>query len=329
MNNAMPVNTLSVAVVGAANLLGETFLEVLGEKALPFGQIHALGQDSDADLSFRGDSLWQRDVAAFDFGDVDLVFVLDGSQLPEAQRDEIRRAGTRVIDLTGSQADAPFVVPELNGRVLRQAEAPTWVNCPDPYVTLCALVLDGVHRQAGLSHVHFIGYRPAAEFGHAGLEELSQQTRDLFNHRDVQAQRFADRLAYNLLPSEAVAGWSEQLQEVLDVTLAVSQEWVTVPLFFGAAGHLHWTTRQPLSMPNISAIWQKQSDRLQHLPGKSDIFATPMRAAGQDAILVAEPREIALAERSCSVWLAFDSLRRGSVGNAMQIAEIMIENDLA
>jgi aspartate-semialdehyde dehydrogenase len=54
----------------------------------------------------------------------------------------------------------------------------------------------------------------------------------------------------------------------------------------------------------------------------------PIDAAGQDLTLVGRIREDISVENGLNLWVAADNIRKGAATNAVQIAEILIRDNL-
>ena len=55
-------------------------------------------------------------------------------------------------------------------------------------------------------------------------------------------------------------------------------------------------------------------------------FPTPAAAAGEDEVLVGRIRRDTAAENGLALYLSSDNLRKGAALNAIQIAELLLDN---
>ena len=72
-----------VAIVGATGLVGETLIEVLGERNFPVSELHLVASNRSLGkrYEFNGKSLAVQDLASFDFSSVDIGFFSAGAEI--------------------------------------------------------------------------------------------------------------------------------------------------------------------------------------------------------------------------------------------------------
>ena len=78
-------NKLSVAVVGATGLVGETMIRLLEERSFPLRELHPLASHRSVGAAVRcqGRQYEVADVAGFDFSSTDIALFSAGAQVSE------------------------------------------------------------------------------------------------------------------------------------------------------------------------------------------------------------------------------------------------------
>ena len=119
-------NHYNLAVAGATGLVGEAMIDILAEREFPVGTLHALASPRSAGktILFNGKRVIVKDLAEFDFADIDIALFSAGASVSESHAPRAADAGCVVIDNTSrfrNEPDIPLVVPEVNAAALAEA----------------------------------------------------------------------------------------------------------------------------------------------------------------------------------------------------------------
>lgn len=326
-----------VAILGASTDLGREVLTVLRERAFAVAQWR-LYEDADVDPEAH----WHSDEAddllpaeAIDLEGVDVVFFCGAPSQTIEWAPRALTAGALAIDATHTLAEheaAELVVPEVSAERLGEG-ATSLLVCPVTGATALAVVLAPLQDAAEVRRVVVTAYEPVSSVGHAGIDELAGQTRDLLAGMSVEPMVFPHRVAFNLIPQvgELVAGdrtraewWIEsQTRRVLDLPdLPIAATCVTVPIFFGNAYAVHIETEQPLDAAAASALLRASPGIL--LAATPAECPTPADVIGSDAVHVGRMRDDPTVPYGVALWILLDGLRKGAAVNAVQVAELAL-----
>lgn len=327
--------TLDIAIVGATGRVGETLVEVLEERNFPVGNLHVLAslESAGKSLPFRGKNLRVREVDAFDFSQVGLVFFAAAPATTLAFAPRARQAGCAIIDLAGA-LDAPAIVPEANASAFTTREA---ISPCSPVVAL-AVALAPLRALLAPQRLTVTACMAVSSAGREGVQELARQTAELLNARPLEPQHFDRQVAFNLLAQvgkpDAVGHLAlerridEQLREVLELPLLeVAATCIQVPVFFGDSLTVSLVNEGDVDIGQINQL-------LASAPGlelveEAGDYPTPVGdAVGQDVVYAGRLRPALRGEREVNLWLTLDNVRKGAALNAVQIAELLIK-DLA
>ncbi len=238
------------------------------------------------------------------------------------------------------------VVPEVNGDDL--ARMPKGIVANPNCTTMVGMpVLKPLHDAAGLVSVVVATYQSVSGEGLAGVAELDEQLRKsvegaaalTFDGRAVSfppPSVFPDVIAHNVLPMAGSligdgSGETSEEQKCRDESrkilgipgLPVSCTCVRVPVFCGHSLAITASFRDDLSPERAVAV-------LEHAPGVRVVdVPQPLLAAGTDPSLVGRVRRAEGVRHGLSLFVSGDNLRKGAALNAIQIAEALIERNLA
>jgi aspartate-semialdehyde dehydrogenase len=114
-----------------------------------------------------------------------------------------------------------------------------------------------------------------------------------------------------------------------DESIQVNPTAVRVPVFYGHSEAVHIETRDKLSAEQARALLEQAPGVVVQDERKAGGYPTPVGdAAGQDPVFVGRIREDISHERGLDMWVVSDNIRKGAALNAVQIAELLIEDYL-
>ncbi len=109
-----------------------------------------------------------------------------------------------------------------------------------------------------------------------------------------------------------------------DDRIAISPTTVRVPAFYSHSEAVCIETEQPISAGEVK-------DLLEASPGikvfPDNDYPTPIDGANQDKVLVGRIRNDLFLPNGINLWIVADNVRKGAALNAIQIAELLIEQN--
>ena len=298
MSVADHTSHFDLAVLGADDPLGEAVLRLLEERELAIGRLYPLtSNEVETSVGFAGKDWPCLTESEFDFSLAQALVVATraGIATSLAAQALVARPTLPVVTVEDIEP-APSVVV---ARVLRVVDAMSGVHSAEAFVAL-----------------------PVAMAGRAGIDELSSQTRGLFNLESPDPEIFPQQVAFNLSPLpdsgyDAVLGVAAQ--RLLGKPLQVGFSSIQAPMFFGAAVMLHVRTAQSVELGALrQALTRVQGITLMEtgLPGAMPTPATD--AADSDDVFIGR---IQAVDKHLRFWLVFDPIRL----EALQIVAV-VEN---
>ena len=251
-------------------------------------------------------------------------------------------AGAIVIDNTSAfryDDDKPLVVPEVNGHVLEGIDGGCIIANPNCSTIQMVVALAPIHERVGISRINVATYQSVSGAGRGGLRELAMQTAQRLNFKDPEVSKFAQPIAFNVLPQidEMLPnGYSREEMKMLwetqkifeDPEILVNATAVRVPVFFGHAEAVHFETRKDISIEEIEQLLG-DAPGVELMEGADMIHPTPVtHAAGKDPVFVGRLRRDLSHPRGINIWVVADNIRKGAALNAIQIMNELEKNRL-
>ena len=207
-------------------------------------------------------------------------------------------------------------------------------NC----ATIIALVaLQPLHAYANAKRMVVSTYQAVSGAGVNGIRELNQQVGALAHGKEIAVNTFQYQIAYNLIPqiggfneagysSEEMKMQNEGRKIMSNPELCVNCTCVRVPVIRSHSESIMVEFEKEISV-------EKARELLQGAPGvklvdepQKQVYPMPLDTTDQDLVFVGRIREdMSGHANALSFWCCGDQVRKGAATNAVQIAELVIQ----
>ncbi len=337
-----------VAVVGATGAVGREIVRILEERDFPLDELvlFASARSEGKRLRFRGSDIAVRPLEDEWYRGIDLALTSAGTALSREIVPPAAKAGTVVVDNSSAfrmDPNAPLVVPEINADALSQHNG--IVANPNCTAITALMAVAPLHRAAGLTRIDLSSYQSVSGAGQRGIRELLEQVEKLRGHEeDLRApdadalpagEVFGRTIAYNVVPRggtfEPDGATSEESKLVNESrkilglpSLDVAATVVRVPVVVGHAVSVTAELSRQMSPGEARGAIADFPGVMVFDDPDSDLFPTPLDAAGRDEVLVGRIRRAGERLDAISLFAVGDNLRKGAALNAVQIAEALV-----
>jgi aspartate-semialdehyde dehydrogenase len=207
----------------------------------------------------------------------------------------------------------PLVVPEVNGA--RAGEHDGIVANPNCSTIQLVCALEPLRRAAGLRSVRLATYQSASGAGDASMRGLLQtKPADLSVTMDwpLECDEF-----------EEEAKLRDETRKIMELPdLPFMANCVRVPVLVGHCQAIWVETEERLSAEDAREVLSSApSVRL------AEAASAPREAVGDDDVLVGRVRRDPTLGNGLVLFTACDNLRKGAALNAIQIAELLLEDE--
>ncbi|MFO0227059.1 MAG: aspartate-semialdehyde dehydrogenase, partial [Gammaproteobacteria bacterium] len=175
----------NVAVLGATGLVGDTLIKILEERDFPVGELYPLASSRSLGkgVEFRGRDIPVIEVETFDFAKAQIGLFSAGGEVSKIYAPKAAAAGCVVIDNTSEfryEDDVPLVVPEVNPEAIAQFKKRRIIANPNCSTIQMLVALKPLHDAAGIERINVATYQSVSGAGKAGMDELFEQSRNIF-----------------------------------------------------------------------------------------------------------------------------------------------------
>src|SRR5690348_7979519 len=327
-----------VAVVGATGNVGREMLNILDERKFPADEVVALAsrRSVGVEVSYGDRTLKVKALEHFDFSDVDICLMSAGGSVSKEWSPKIGAAGAVVIDNSSAwrmDPDVPLVVPEVNADAAAGFTKKNIIANPNCSTAQLVVALKPLHDRARIKRVVVATYQSVSGAGKRGMDELFEQSRNIFVGDANSPEFFPKQIAFNVIPQidtflddgSTKEEWKMvvETKKILDPSIKLTATCVRVPVFVGHSEAVNIEFENEITADEARNI-------LREAPGVTVVdkrepggYVTPVEAVGEYATYVSRIREDSTVENGLSLWVVSDNLRKGAALNAVQIAELL------
>jgi aspartate-semialdehyde dehydrogenase len=329
-----------MVVVGATGNVGREILNVLAERQFPADEVAAVASSrSTGDIIDFGDSgkeLKVQNIEHFDFEGWDIALFAAGSEVSRAHAPRAAAAGCTVIDnssLYRMDPDVPLIVPEVNPEAIDGYRAKNIIANPNCSTAQMVVALKPLHDAATIKRVVVATYQSVSGAGKVGMDELFEQSRNIFVGDSNAPVKFTKQIAFNVIPhcgdfldgGETTEEWKlvVETKKILGSSIKVSATCVRVPVFVGHSEAINIEFENEISAEQAQSILREAPGIMLVDKREDGGYVTPVECVGDYATFVSRVREDPTVDNGLSIWVVSDNLRKGAALNAVQIAELL------
>jgi aspartate-semialdehyde dehydrogenase len=329
-----------IAVVGATGNVGREILNVLAERQFPLDEVAAVASPrSTGDVIDFGDSgqeLRVQNLEHFDFAGWDIALFAAGSEVSKVYAPISAAAGCTVIDnssLYRMDPDVPLIVPEVNADAISGYRKKNIIANPNCSTAQLVVALKPLHDAAKIKRVVVATYQSVSGTGKSGMDELFEQSRNIFVGDPTEPKVYPKQIAFNVIPQagdfledgSTSEEWKlvVETKKILDPKIKVSATCVRVPVFVGHSEAVNIEFENEISAAQAQRILREAPGVMLIDKREAGGYVTPVECVGDYATFVSRVREDPTVDSGLSLWVVSDNLRKGAALNAVQIAELL------
>src|SRR5205814_3722076 len=138
-----------------------------------------------------------------DFSGVDICLMSAGGSVSKEWSPKIAAQGAVVIDNSSAwryDSGVPLIVPEVNSDAIAGYRKKNIIANPNCSTAQLVVALKPLHDAAKIKRVVVATYQSVSGAGKRGMDELFEQSRNIFVGDSNEAQFFTKQIAFNVIP---------------------------------------------------------------------------------------------------------------------------------
>jgi aspartate-semialdehyde dehydrogenase len=333
---------LKVGIVGATGAVGQELLRLLLERVFPASEIRlfASARSAGRKISFGGFTGVVEEARAEVFDGLDIAIFSASGDLSRRLAPEAVKRGCLVIDNSSAfrmDPDVPLVIPEINPEALRGHSG--IVANPNCSTAIALMGLYPLHREFGLKRFFAATYQAVSGTGAEAMRELEQQIRAHVAGEPIKAEVYPYQIAFNVLPhvdAFTENGYTKEELKMLNEgskimglpELRVSTTCVRVPVMRAHSIAINAEFERPIDLARARSALEgfSGSEVVDDLAAAK--YPMPLAYAEKVKCGIGRIRRDSVFDNGISFWVVGDQLWKGAALNAIQIAEVMVEQGL-
>lgn len=335
-------DSYNIAVAGATGAVGGVMLKLLEERQFPVKSLRALASERSAGqrVPFADQQIEVEELTTGSFDGIDIALFSAGGACSREFAPAAVDAGAVVIDNSSAfrmDPGVPLVVPEVNPEDLKWHEG--LIANPNCSTIQMVAALKPIYDAVGLRRVVVTTFQSVSGTGNQAIEELYKQSKAVLESGEVKVEVYPHQIAFNILPHIEHfhdSGYTNEEVKMIEETrkilgapgLPVTATCVRVPVFIAHSESVNVQTERPLSVDEARRLMLNAPGIVLEDDPTTNTYPMPITAEGRDEVFVGRIRADESAENALNLWVVSDNLRKGAASNAVQIAELLVAEEL-
>ena len=334
------MKTYKVGILGATGAVGREMLKILTERNFPISELrlYASARSAGKVIEWQGKPVRIQEPGDAAFEGMDIILGAAENDIARLYAPAIVRAGAVFVDNSSAyrmDPEVPLVIPEINPEDVKLHKG--IISNPNCSTIITLVAVAALNQISPIQTMVASTYQAVSGAGAGGPIELAEEVEALRRGRSVEPKVFTHQIAYNLIPQIGGAqqqGYtSEEMKmqnegrKILHLPeLKVSCTCVRVPVVrsHSISATLHF--ERPVSVAEArQAISLAKGCKLVDNLALHE-YPMPLDTSDQDTVFVGRIRPDLTDEKGLCLWCCGDQVRKGAATNAVQIAELLIEN---
>ncbi|RUR41780.1 aspartate-semialdehyde dehydrogenase [Clostridium perfringens] len=320
----------NVAIVGATGNVGRKFLEILEERNFPVKELYLFASKRSAGktLKFKGEDVLVEELceANIENKKIDFALFSAGGSVSLEFAPIFAKHGAVVIDNSSAwrmDKDVPLVVPEVNPEDVKWHKG--IIANPNCSTIQAMVALKPLYDKYGIKRIVYSTYQAVSGAGIQGILDLQEGTKKKFPYPILgNVIPHIDVFLDNGYTKEEIKMIEETKKILHDDTLRITATTVRVPVLNAHSESINVELNSEFELENVIDLFNNSKGIIVHDDVENLKYPTPLELSGKDEVFVGRIRRDFSLDNGLNLWVVADNIRKGAALNAIQIAEILI-----
>ena len=329
---------MKVAVVGATGMVGEVMLKVLEERNFPITELFLVASEKSIGkvVSFKNQDYKVIGLEEAVAKRPDIALFSAGGDTSLEWAPKFAAVGTTVIDNSSAwrmDHSKKLVVPEINASLLTKEDK--IIANPNCSTIQMVMVLAPLHKKYKIKRVVVSTYQSITGTGLKAVKQLENELAgvqgEMAYHYPIHKNAIphCDVFEENGYTKEEMKLVRETQKILDDRTIAVTATAVRIPTSGGHSEAVNVEFEKDFDINEVRQILNETSGVVVQDNIDVNTYPMPIYANGKDDVFVGRIRRDGSQPNSLNLWIVSDNLRKGAATNTIQIAEYLINHQLA
>lgn len=320
----------NVAIVGATGNVGRKFLEILEERNFPVKELYLFASKRSAGktLKFKGEDVLVEELCEGNIENKKIDFALfsAGGSVSLEFAPIFAKHGAVVIDNSSAwrmNKEVPLVVPEVNPEDVKWHKG--IIANPNCSTIQAMVALKPLYDKYGIKRIVYSTYQAVSGAGIQGILDLQEGTTKKFPYPILgNVIPHIDVFLDNGYTKEEIKMIEETKKILHDDNLRITATTVRVPVLNAHSESINVELNSEFELENVIDLFNSSKGIIVHDDVENLKYPTPLELSGKDEVFVGRIRRDFSLDNGLNLWVVADNIRKGAALNAIQIAEILI-----
>ncbi|MDK0826903.1 aspartate-semialdehyde dehydrogenase [Clostridium perfringens] len=320
----------NVAIVGATGNVGRKFLGILEERNFPVKELYLFASKRSAGktLKFKGEDVLVEELceANIENKKIDFALFSAGGSVSLEFAPIFAKHGAVVIDNSSAwrmDKEVPLVVPEVNPEDVKWHKG--IIANPNCSTIQAMVALKPLYDKYGIKRIVYSTYQAVSGAGIQGILDLQEGTTKKFPYPILgNVIPHIDVFLDNGYTKEEIKMIEETKKILHDDNLRITATTVRVPVLNAHSESINVELNSEFELENVIDLFNSSKGIIVHDDVENLKYPTPLELSGKDEVFVGRIRRDFSLDNGLNLWVVADNIRKGAALNAIQIAEILI-----
>ena len=327
---------MKLAVVGITGMVGQEMIDVLEEmnfhidEFIPVASERSIGKKIEYNGS-KYEVIGMEDAVKLK---PNIAIFSAGGSVSLEWAPKFAEVGTTVVDNSSAwrmDETKKLIIPEINGDILTKDDK--IIANPNCSTIQMLMALYPIQKKYGITRIVVSTYQSITGTGIKAVNQLENEyngeSGDMaYNYQIHQnAIPHCDDFLENGYTKEEMKLVNET-NKIFNSEISITATAVRIPVMGGHSESVNITLENPFNLKELV-------DELKSFNGlevkddpASNLYPMPFFSRGSNNVYVGRIRKDFSCENSLNLWVVADNLRKGAATNAVQIAKLIVKNNL-
>ncbi len=324
---------MRVALVGASGLVGQVICRVLEERKFPVSEFLPVASEASIGRPIMLNNREYPVIRAQEAIHRKPHFALfsAGAAVSREWAPRFVDAGSRVIDNSSAwrmDPAVPLIVPEVNSDSCTAADL--LIANPNCSTIQLVIALKPLEDRYGLRRVVVSTYQSVTGTGYRAVDQMmaeragNEATRVYPHPIDLNAIPQCDVFEEDGYTKEE---WKlvRETRKILGIpNLALTATAVRIPVQGGHSESVNISLRHDFDLDELRELLRNSPGLIVQDDPANNLYPMPRTAQNRDEVFIGRIRRDLSLPNSLNCWIVADNLRKGAATNAVQIAELFL-----
>ena len=327
---------MKLAVVGITGMVGQEMIDVLEEmnfhidEFIPVASERSIGKKIEYNGS-KYEVIGMEDAVKLK---PNIAIFSAGGSVSLEWAPKFAELGTTVVDNSSAwrmDETKKLIIPEINGDILTKDDK--IIANPNCSTIQMLMALYPIQKKYGITRIVVSTYQSITGTGIKAVNQLENEYKGesgdmAYNYQIHQnAIPHCDDFLENGYTKEEMKLVNET-NKIFNSEISITATAVRIPVMGGHSESVNITLENPFNLKELV-------DELKSFNGlevkddpSSNLYPMPFFSRGSNNVYVGRIRKDFSCENSLNLWVVADNLRKGAATNAVQIAKLIVKNNL-